>query len=377
MKKAGIFILIFALIFIFVPVVFAENLEEIYTQQFKLSGAEEIEKAVPKESKEMLEKMGVDVKNPKKMLNLDLEKILDSIVQIVKEKISFPFSSFLSIVAVMLLFVLAESIYPPLRNQEMSRVLNLVGSLCVSICIINPAVKTISMVSLVIKSACNFIFCYVPVMCTIMIASGQSICAASYHTFIIFAGQIILRFSENFLMPLLNVMLGLCVVCSISPQLKLGEICKMIMKTLKNILEFSSVVFTSVLTLQNLVASSGDSLKSGLARCVLGRCVPIVGSMVSDAYSTVQAGIGLLKSGVGAFGVIAGAAVFLPAFAECGLWIIFLNFSKCIGDILEIKNISSLVKSVADVMSTVMAILAFSFVILVVSCVVMLVIGGK
>ena len=109
----------------------------------------------------------------------------------------------------------------------------------------------------------------------------------------------------------------------------------------------------------------------------MGQCVPIVGGMVSDAYSTVQGSIRLLKSGVGAFGVFAGAVVFLPAFAQCGLWIIFLNFSKCIGDVLELKNISSLIKSVASVMSTVMAILVFSFVILVVSCVVMLVIGGK
>lgn len=377
MKKLRIIVLVFSLFFLFAPLAFAENFEEIYTEQFKLSGAAEIEKAVPKESKEMLEKMGIDAENPAGMLNFDLSKILISIVQTVKEKVSFPFGSFLSITAIMLLFVLVQSIYPAFRNKEMSRVLNLVSSLCISICIINPAVKTISLVSLVIKSACNFIFCYVPVMSTIMIASGQSICAASYHTFIIFAGQIISRLSEDFLMPLLNVLLGLCVVCSISPHLKLGEICKMVMKTLKNVLEFFSVVFTSILTLQNLVANSGDSLKSSLAKCVLGQCVPIVGGMVSDAYSTVQGSIRLLKSGVGAFGVFAGAVVFLPAFAQCGLWIIFLNFSKCIGDILELKNISSLIKSVVSVMSTVMAILVFSFVILVVSCVVMLVIGGK
>ena len=135
MKKFRIFILIFSLIFLFVPVVFAENFEEIYTEQFKLSGAAEIEKAVPKESKEMLEKMGIDAENPAGMLNFDLSKILISIVQTVKEKVSFPFGSFLSITAIMLLFVLVQSIYPAFRNKEMSRVLNLVSSLCSSICI--------------------------------------------------------------------------------------------------------------------------------------------------------------------------------------------------------------------------------------------------
>ena len=93
MKKFRIFVLIFSLVFLFAPVAFAENFEEIYTEQFKLSGAAEIEKAVPKESRETLEKMGIDVENPAEMLNFDLKKILASIVQTVKEKISFPFGS--------------------------------------------------------------------------------------------------------------------------------------------------------------------------------------------------------------------------------------------------------------------------------------------
>ena len=51
MKKFRVLILIFSLVFLFAPLAFAENFEEIYTEQFKLIWAAEIEKELPKESK--------------------------------------------------------------------------------------------------------------------------------------------------------------------------------------------------------------------------------------------------------------------------------------------------------------------------------------
>lgn len=377
MKVLKYLILITAILFSFNFAVKAEDLNQIYSKQFSLSGAEEIRKNIPKDSKKHLQNMGINCLNLKEICNFDPEKIISEIGKIIKEKVSSPFKAFLPMIAIMLLCVVLQSIYPQEKNKEMTKILNSIGNLSICVSVVSPVSELIRSSALIIKLASNFTLCYVPIMSTIMIASGKAVSAMSYNTLVVFAGQVISRLSENFFIPFVNVTLGISVVSSICPNLKLHSICKNSEKTLKKILEFLSVLFTSILTLNQLVSNSADNLKSNLAKCMFGQCVPIVGGVISDAYDTVQGSLRLLKSGVGVFGISAGLIIFLPILVECLMWIIFLRFSECIAEVLEQKKILFLVKSVSKIVSIIMAILIFCIVILVVSCGITLALGGN
>lgn len=373
------FLMIFSFFILKVEAIEDKNsiTENIYNEQFNISGANKLKDYIPKESKKSLEEMGIYSGNFDEISNLNLEKIIIGISKMIKKNINEPIESFLPIISVMILFIIVESIYPKNRNQEMSKILGCIVVLSICTFTLNPILKIIFSVSLVIKSASRFMLCYVPIMSTIMVASGQALSGASYHGLIICAGGVISHFSENFLIPILNSLLGFAVVSSLSPNLKLNLLCSAINKTIKKILEFISTIFTSIITLGHIVTTSGDSLTSSAAKSALGGCVPIIGSMISDAYGTVQGCLKLLKSGVGAFGIIVGAVIFIPILIKCGLWVIFLGFSKCLGDILELKKISSLLKAFEDIISILIAILIFSIVILIISSVVVLALGAK
>ena len=238
-------------------------------------------------------------------------------------------------------------------------------------------VKSISSMSYVIKGAAGFILCYIPIMTTIMIASGQSISATSYHIMMIAAGQVISQVSSNFLVPCMNTVLGISIVSSTSEILNLDRICDMFHKIIKWILGFSVSIFVGLLTLQNLVSSSADSIGSKTMKFALTSFVPVVGSALSDAFNTVEGCIKLLKSGVGAFGVIAGGAIFMPIIIECSIWIIFLHICVYFGEIFELTKICSILKSSSKVMETMFAVIFASMLVLAVSTVLMLVIGGN
>lgn len=51
-------------------------------------------------------------------------------------------------------------------------------------------------------------------------------------------------------------------------------------------------VFTGLLSIQSIVGTSADTLGVKAAKFVVSNFVPIVGSAVADAYTTMRSGLG-------------------------------------------------------------------------------------
>lgn len=380
MKLFRIFIILFIFMCSLNTRVHAENpdiISEIYESQFKLSGAEKIRDILPKESEKHLNNMGIHEGKWKEFIDLNPQKIFTEIIKMIQEKMHLPFKSFIPVLSVMLMCSLVKNIYPSINNNNISQTLNSISTLCVCICIIKPLMNCILSATIVIRSASNFILFCVPITVSIMIASGKPLSAASYNAFVILAGEFIGYISENFIIPFMNILLGISLIASFSSSIRLNTICSTVHKLLKTILEFSSATFIGMFTLQHVVASSGDNLYSSALKFAINGCVPIVGGIISDSLSTVTGCIKLLKSGIGAFGILAGIIIFLPAFIECFLWISFTGISKCLSDVLEFKKISCLLNSVYKIVSVMIALLSFSMIILIISSVLMLILGGN
>ena len=377
MKSIRLFLLTITLALFFSPGIHAKIPQEIYQEQYNLSGAEKLKEYIPPESSQTLKDIGIKNGDWQELLNLSPQKVFTNIFKIIQNKFSAPLKAFSPLIAIMIICSLVQGVKPGLNNSGITQILNSVCTLSMCVCIVGPIVNFINSSSLIIGLVSNFTLCFVPVMTSILVATGRTLCATSYHTLVIFATEIISYFAKELILPFMSTLLGISLVSSISSDLKLEYLCTYANKVVKSILEFTASVFTSILTLQNLVSSSADSIGANALKLALNGCVPIVGGMVSDALGTVKGCLDLLKSGVGTFGIIAALVMFLPVIIECILWIFFLNLSRCIGNVLELKEISCLVKSVAQVMSVMMAILIFSLVILIVSSGIVLVLGGK
>ncbi len=350
---------------------------EIYQEQYALSGADKIKENIPSNSYQILKNMGISEGSWKEISSLSPEKIFTQIIKILNEKFTLPFKSLLPVISIMLVCSMVRGVKPEITENHMNQILNSLAALCICMFMINPIINSINSAALVIGTAANFVLCFVPIMSAITLASGHALSAASYHTLVLFAGQTIFYFSKIIILPLMSILLAISVVSSLSLGVKVEPLCRGVHKFIKTILEFASSIFTSILALQSLVSASADSIGANTLKFALNSCVPIVGGMVSDAFSTVQGCIKLLKSGIGAFGIIAGGIILLPSIIECMFWIAFLNLSSSVGETLKLKEISSLLKSVSNVMSTLNALLIFSIIILLVSSGVMLILGGN
>ena len=374
MKK--IFIFFVLLISLFVSVKAAEispDVEDMYNEQLKMLDIDKIKSALPKESQNSLNNIGLNELKISDILNLKFENIVKEIIKETKNHISI--FSVMPILAIIFLSAILKNFKTSVELTKNYQIIDTISLICISASIINPIVRFISKSSVVINAAANFTVGIVPVLSGIMIATGHTLSATSYHALVIFAGQAISYLSAEFLVPVMNTLLGISLVSCISPRINIGNLCLTIQKSIKTLLKVLASVFTGLLTLQNLVGNCADTLAKSTWKLTIDSCVPIVGGAVSDAVHTMGSCLNLLKTSLGAFGIIAGAVIFLPVIAECFLWMILLNICLFVSDIFELKKISALIKSTVNVISVLLAIIVCIITVLIVSIGIILIIG--
>ena len=127
--------------------------------------------------------------------------------------------------------------------------------------------------------------------------------------------------------------LALGLVGSVSPGMKLDAAGGAINKACSWLLGLAATLFVGLLSLQGLVGAAADSLAGRAIRFSLSSFVPVVGGALSEAFSSVQGCLQLLKSTLGGFGILATALIALPPLLECALW--SLTLSLCSMGVLK------------------------------------------
>jgi len=350
--------------------------EELYRQQYEDSGAADLPDELPEETREWMDSLGISSPDWQSILNLTPEKIFGQIGSTALQQSAAPVRALLSVLAVILLCALMNGMKLSFGDRPLSGVIGMVGTLCICTVVIQPIVTCIENVAFVIKGAAGFLLASIPILTGIMIAGGQTVSAGSYNLLMLGTGNVISVIASTVLVPLLNIFLAFSVVSAVSPAMNLGGLCDLFSKTVKWILTFCMTVFSGLLTMQTVVSSAADGAGAKTVRFMVSAFVPVVGSALSDAIGSVQSSVKLLKSGVGAFGLLATGAIFLPAALECLIWLLTLTACAAAGDIFELKEITTLLRSSMKVIQILLSIILCCLVILMISTVLMMAMGG-
>ncbi len=367
-----------SLFYFSVPVYsYDENIfEDIYKEQMEISGADNLEEEVPKETKESLNNIGVTGVDWNDISSISPDKVFTELLNIAKRKSYKPITSVSIIVSIILLCALFDGMKTSFGSKPLSDVLGVVGILCICACIVAPIVECINNLSSVIQNSSNFMLLYVPVLTGVMISSGQTLSAGSYNFMMVTLGDTISQIASRLLVPMLNMVLAVAIVSSISPKLNLSGVSDMFNKVVKWVLEFVMAIFVSLLTIQTFVSTSVDNIGTKSMRFAISSFVPIVGGALSDAYTTVFSCLKLLKSGVGAFAILASGFIFLPPIIECFIWLASLGICASISDIFGLIQISKMLRSSSKIVSTMLVILLCVITILIISTGIVLTVGG-
>lgn len=372
MKTTVCTLIIFIIISVFPVYANAETYDDLSEQL----GAESLIDELPENSRRILEEMGVSEVNYSQLNEITFEDIMNQIISITANEGTTPLRILASVIAVMLLYSILYGIKTSAKTTSMEQILSVCITLCITCIIVIPVCDVINSGIKIITTASEFMLAYIPVMMVIMAANGRAVSGASYYSLMIFAGQGVTQISSNIISPFLKIFLGLSVTSAITPDINLKGFIEMTSKITKWLLGFIMTVFTALLTFKQLITTAMDNVSTRAVRFTLTSLVPVVGSALSDAYKTVQSSVGLLKSGVGVFVIIAVAVVFLPAIIQCLFWNLSLGLCKSVGEVLDLKEPCLVLNAVNTVITTVLAILLCIMSIFIISTALVLLLGG-
>lgn len=377
MKKTVVFLL-FLFIFIFILPNHANAVEENKTLESLLnqSNAESLIEQLPKSSKESLENIGAATADVYKLSNLSFFDFIKEILSVFAGQATAPLKTIGTVLAIMLLYAVFDSYKDSLKISPTQQVLDTVVTLCITCAIVIPVTSVIASSTSAIKSAGTFMLSYIPIMAVVLIASGRQLAGSSYYASMILAGEGVVQISSNVITPVLNGFLGISVTSAVTPNINLKGVTQLLNKLIKWSLAFIMTIFSAFLTFKSIIATAVDNVSVRAVRFTLSSFIPIVGSALSEAYKTVQSSVNMLKSGIGVLVIIAVGFIFLPVISQCLIWMISLNISKSVGEVLNLTLPCTLIGNVISVISTLFAVITCIMSVFIISTAVILMAGG-
>ncbi|MGI6745304.1 MAG: stage III sporulation protein AE [Acutalibacteraceae bacterium] len=367
MKKRTLKMCEFAVVFLLLlPLVtqmaFASGGEIDSYKEFDRS--EELFSALDDETKELLEDIGITQVEIKELFGVGFNRVIGAIFNLLTGSLREKALICSSVMGAMLVLSIVSSV----SAQSGGRGIEITGYCVLALIVGLPLVSLVSLVQSVFVSALNFMKAFIPIYAAIIAASGKPVLALSFNTSVLALGEFIVYFVENIYAPFTGMIFCLAFVGGISDFIDFENVIAGIKKGITFILGLSATLFSGLLSIKGVLAASSDSVGAKGIRFIIGSSVPVVGNSVSEAFASVMAGLSLVKNTVGAFGIVAVFAIFLPVLIEIIAWLVILNISFVFSKTLGCNKESVLFRGLGSCLSLLLASTVITLVVLIVSC---------
>ncbi len=167
----------------------------------------------------------------------------------------------------------------------------------------------------VITALSGFSKTLLPAMCAASAACGTlSSSTVRYAASVLFMDSFV-TLAQGLILPIICAYLAAGIAAASFGNKCLGGIAAFLKRLSTLLMIAAALGFTVYISISSVVASGGDAVASKLAKTAISTALPVVGSIISDAASTVVAGAEAMRNTVGVFGMLALLAVCVSPFA--------------------------------------------------------------
>ncbi len=264
------------------------------------------------------------------------------------------------LLSVFLKGVQAENVY--LHNTYSSAVFIAIIAMCF------PSVQqTLNLVSESVESLNVFCASAVPVIVSLCISSGNSFSGAVFSTAVSFISTILQRISQNMLIPLTCLFLSFSLVGKISPNFSFASIDVQIKKFIKWVITSFVTLFSFVMSLQNFLSASSDSVLKRSVKNAVGSFIPVVGNTLSTSVDSMFTIASNTKNIFSVTGIVIIVTIFLPTVMTCLCYGLSLSLAKTFALVLGEGKAASVIESVADLFYILCGITAACIIMMIIS----------
>lgn len=365
MKRKIIFTVAFLICFLLLDVKAFAQTQDYYKEQYEASGAQELKEYLSEDTQDFLEAIGCGEITPDGVLSLSPESVVNALTGLFREGYKEPLKGALTASGAVMLISVCSSFFP---NDEKSKAaLNMICGSFLIISVFVSAIPSVNAAASAMKLCAGFEKILIPVLAGILTASGNPASAASLQGVAFAAAQCIEALAENFAVPMACIAGMLGSVGAILPTLRLSAAGELIRKTCATVTGSAAAMFSGLLAIKGILASSADGLAAKGIKLAVGTFIPVVGGALGEAYSTLSGSLSLLKNTVGVYAILVFAAICLPCVINLLLWIFSLRAAATLSDLLGNAQCSEILRNTVYIFSTINTMLVFSAAVLIIT----------
>ncbi len=356
----------------------ATTVEELYKEQLEASGSETLLESVPEETKELLSSLNITSLDKDSLNSVDLPSVWEMILNLLSLVAPKPLAACGTVLGITVLYAWIEGLKNTLHTEETSTVFAVVCSLAACGAVMLPIAESVKRVCGAMDSVSVFMVAFAPVYAGVLLSGGSAVTALSFQSIVLYAAEFLTYLSGNVILPLLTVSLSLGLTGSLTPEMRLGKVGDWMGKVATWLLTLGMFLFAGLLSLQSLTGTAADRLGDRLMKFSISTFIPVVGSSLSEAFSTIRGCLGLLRSTLGGFGIVTTLLIVLPPLLSCFVWQLSLSLCNMGAEMFGLSTLSGVLKSAHGVTKCLVGLLAASGVLLVICVTVVTVAtGGK
>ena len=370
MKRWGRFILCVALLLCVCTVTVAADAEEFYQRQSQAAGAGDLLRYLPSDVQELLEQSGVDWLTPAAYEQLSVQRVADMLSALLHTQSAGPVQALRMLLGVVLISALLGGLDIG-GSGALRRSYTGVAVLGAGGIVLPSLLALLDTVGQTVDAVTVFLTAFAPVYAVIMAASGRLAGAVSYQTTLLGVSGLLTWLIRLVVFPILTVSLALGCTGTVTDGFCLDRISGSLHKAVLWTLGLISTVFSGLLSIQQFVTAAGDSVGVRVARFSLSGFVPVVGNLLSEAYTTVMGCAGLLRTVVGVFGLVAVVLIVAPPLISCVCWNVALHLAGGAAALFGLGPIERLCAVAAGAVRVMIALLAVFALLMVIATAIM------
>ncbi len=373
-KHFALFVLVIGWFLSYGMTVDAADTDLLYRKQATASGAASLVQTLPANVREVLDAMDWDVTEPGSYLSVDVPSFLRGLITCVDREKSGALQAIVSLIGV----VAVSTVFGGMENSSslgLKKTYHTVTALSTAGLLISPLLVLLDSIRETVESVSVFMVSFVPVYAGLLAAGGESVRAVSYQSVLLFTAELLAQLIRTVILPMLSLSLAFGCTGSMTEEMHLDALGAFFYRCILWALGLISTLFSFFLSVQQMVAAAGDSVGNRAVKFSLSSFVPVVGGALSEAYSTVIGCLGLLRSTVGCFGLVATVLIILPPLVQCLCWCLCLRAGETVAALFGLQTVQKLCQTLIGAVRVLIAVLAVYALLMTVSTTVMVFVG--
>ena len=290
----------------------------------------------------------VNVFNDSLTGKIEINNVFNNFFNLFGDELKNGIQSMVIILIIIVIHSILKTIIENLGNESTAKIAYFLQYLIIVTLVVNTFVDTIEIVKNAILNIVSYMNLFIPILVTLMLASGSIVVSSTSEMVLLFAINIIGNIIESLIVPLVLISTTLSIVSNFSDKVHLSRLSKFFKSAIMWILGIVLTVFICLLSIEGTLGSSVDSMTAKTSKAAVSTFIPVVGKVMGDSVDSILGSINILKNSVGIIGVIILLGIVLIPIVKVSILWIVIKMIAAICEIIADDSIVKLFDEIAD-----------------------------